>query len=120
MTIDPVTSLHPAYRLMYKALFTGLVLNRVDLNESTESDETLTIGYDTIRDVILTCARKLTQFSLIYRTKVSVPPYFVLIGYRHCSESCETWSLSSLSSLLLLRTTARKKCETDAWKSKKN
>ena len=53
MTIDPVTSLHPTYRLMHKALFTALVLNRVDLNESTELDETLTIGYDTIRDVTI-------------------------------------------------------------------
>ena len=29
----------------------------------------ITIRYDTIRDAILTCARKLTQVSIIYRTE---------------------------------------------------
>ena len=37
------------YRLMYKALFTALVLNRVDLNESTELDEMLRLLLVTIR-----------------------------------------------------------------------
>ena len=86
------------------------------------------IGYDTIRDAILSCARKtkadtiqlnLPHGSLIYGTKVSVTTYFVLIGYRHCSETRSLCSLSSLP-LLSLRTNVGIGCEKDGWKSKKN
>ena len=66
----------------------GALAGWSSLSRLTDCNYIVTIWYDTIRDAILTCARKLTWVSLIYRTETT-------------TKKCKTEKLQSKNEYML-------------------